>query len=133
MVTFEAAIVWRCFCSAASAFRAFLWASFSARFWASTERVEVAAARASDHHRWLAMITMKAKGVEKGMGSRERSGDRPSDHSLSYISAWFFCSQSWHFLTVPPNSQYYFLFLSVCVRVPFSMLKLKRKISYLGW
>jgi hypothetical protein len=79
------------------------------------------------------MVPAKAKGEEGGMGSRERNEDRPSDHSLSYISAWFFCSQSWHFLTVPPNSQYYFLFLSVCVRVPFSMLKLKRKISYLRW
>lgn len=47
MVTMELAIVSSRFFSAASAFRAFLWASFSARFWASTEREEVAAARAS--------------------------------------------------------------------------------------
>jgi len=47
MVTLEEASVWACFASAASALRAFLWASFSARFWASRERVEVAAARAS--------------------------------------------------------------------------------------
>jgi hypothetical protein len=56
---------------------------------------------------------------------RERKEDKPSDHSLSYISAWFFCSQSWHFLTVPPNSQYYFLFLSVCVHVQAPILKTK--------
>ena len=37
-----------CFASAASALRAFLWASFSARFRASSERVEVAASRASE-------------------------------------------------------------------------------------
>ena len=47
MVTLDVASVCACLASAASALRAFLWASFSARFWASTERVEVAAARAS--------------------------------------------------------------------------------------
>ena len=36
-----------CLASAASAFRAFLWASFSARLRASRERVEVAASKAS--------------------------------------------------------------------------------------
>lgn len=40
-------MVWACFASRASALRAFLWASFSARLRASRERVEVAAARAS--------------------------------------------------------------------------------------
>jgi hypothetical protein len=44
----------------------------------------------------------------------EEERDGPSDHSLSNISAWFLCSQSWHFLTVPPNSQYYFLFHLAC-------------------
>jgi hypothetical protein len=47
MRTLEAEICCACLASRASAFRAFLWASFSARLRASTERVEVAAARAS--------------------------------------------------------------------------------------
>lgn len=47
MIILELESVSWCLASAAAAFRAFLWASFSARFWASTERVEVAAARAS--------------------------------------------------------------------------------------
>jgi hypothetical protein len=47
MITFEEAIVAAAFASAASALRAFLWASFSARLRASRERVEVAASRAS--------------------------------------------------------------------------------------
>jgi hypothetical protein len=47
MITLEEAMVAAALASAASALRAFLCASFSARFWASRERVEVAAARAS--------------------------------------------------------------------------------------
>lgn len=47
IVTLEEAMVAACFASAASALRAFLWASFSARLRASRERVEVAASRAS--------------------------------------------------------------------------------------
>lgn len=43
----ELASVSLCLASAASALAAFLVASFAARFWASTDRVEVAAARAS--------------------------------------------------------------------------------------
>ena len=45
---------------------------------------------------------------EGGMEAEEE--DVPSDHNRSYISGWDFCSHSWHFFTVPPNSQYYFLF-----------------------
>jgi hypothetical protein len=51
MRTFEEASSLACFSSAACAFAAFLRASFSARFWASTERVEVAAERASGRGR----------------------------------------------------------------------------------
>lgn len=47
MYTLELAIVCACLASAASAFCAFFAASFSARLRASTERVEVAATRAS--------------------------------------------------------------------------------------
>lgn len=47
MVTMLAARLSACFCSAASALAVFLRASFSARFWASTERLAVDAARAS--------------------------------------------------------------------------------------
>ena len=47
MTTLEDAMVAACFASAASAFRAFLWASFSARLRASRERFEAAASRAS--------------------------------------------------------------------------------------
>lgn len=47
MVTTLAARLSACFCSAASAFAVFFCASFSARFWASTERLAVEAARAS--------------------------------------------------------------------------------------
>lgn len=50
MITLLLAIVAACFASAASAFKAFLCASFSARFWASRDRVLVAAARASIPH-----------------------------------------------------------------------------------
>ena len=64
---------WRC--SAASAFAAFFFASFSARCWASIDREAVAASRAS------------------------------GDHISSYRSGCFFSSHSWHFLTVPPYSQ----------------------------
>ena len=47
IMTFEEAIAAACLASAASALRAFLCASFSARLRASRERVEVAASRAS--------------------------------------------------------------------------------------
>lgn len=33
--------------------------------------------------------------------------DGPCDQITEYISGWFFSSHSWHFLTVPPYSQYY--------------------------
>lgn len=73
MVTFEEAIVCACFASAASAFRAFLWASFSARFWASRERVEVAAARASgvsilvsEIGLWLGWAGLGSRGLRSG-------------------------------------------------------------------
>lgn len=77
MVTTLVASLVACFCSAASALAAFFWASLAARFWASMERDEAAASRAS------------------------------ADHILSYMAGWFFSSHSWHFLTVPPYSQYY--------------------------
>jgi hypothetical protein len=48
MRTFEAEICCACLASSASALSAFLCASFSARLRASTERVDVAAARASE-------------------------------------------------------------------------------------
>lgn len=98
MVTFEAAIVWAAFASAASAFNAFLCASFSARLRASTERVEVAAARAS-----LLPVKILARRLTRA------TVYLPSDQRRSYISSWAFWSHSWHFLTVPPNSQYYLL------------------------
>jgi hypothetical protein len=47
MMTLLLAMVCANFASAASALSAFLWASFSARFCASTDKLEVAAARAS--------------------------------------------------------------------------------------
>ncbi len=37
----------------------------------------------------------------------ERGGrDEPADQIRSYISLWWLSSHSWHFLTVPPYSQY---------------------------
>ena len=68
MITLLDAMVAACFASAASALSAFLCASFSARFWASRERVEVAAARASVCHiRISAILSPK-----EDLGGRER-------------------------------------------------------------
>jgi len=47
MMTLEEASVAAAFCSSASALAAFFCASLAARFWASREREEVAASRAS--------------------------------------------------------------------------------------
>jgi hypothetical protein len=47
MVTTLLASLSACFCSAASAFAAFFWASFAARFWASMDNDAVAASSAS--------------------------------------------------------------------------------------
>lgn len=47
MITFEAPRADACFASAASALEAFFAASLAARFWASREREEVCASRAS--------------------------------------------------------------------------------------
>jgi hypothetical protein len=44
------------------------------------------------------------RGPDSRMETRQ---DQPCDHILWYISGWFFSSHSWHFLTVPPYSQYY--------------------------
>jgi hypothetical protein len=52
MVTLELARVAAAFCSRASALAAFFCASLAARFWASRERVEVAASRASERRDW---------------------------------------------------------------------------------
>lgn len=42
-----------------------------------------------------------------GMGWDGRAeGVVPADHMLSYRAGCFFSSHSWHFLTVPPYSQY---------------------------
>jgi len=40
----------------------------------------------------------------------EEKRDVPADQRRWYMSGWDFSSQSWHFLTVPPNSQYYLFF-----------------------
>jgi hypothetical protein len=69
MMTLDVAIVAACFASAASAFRAFLWASFSARFRASTESDDVAASRASTY------ISIHREG--------RRKNDVPADHICS--------------------------------------------------
>lgn len=34
--------------------------------------------------------------------------DAPDDQILSYMSGWFFSSHAWHWVTVPPYSQYYY-------------------------
>jgi hypothetical protein len=40
-------------------------------------------------------------------GMEGEGGFEPADQRRSYISLLFFSSHSWHFLTVPPYSQYY--------------------------
>lgn len=42
-----------------------------------------------------------------GQGGAGREGREPGDHILAYTSGWFFSSQTWHFFTVPPYSQYW--------------------------
>jgi hypothetical protein len=76
MVTTLFALRSACFCSAASALAVFFWASRAARFCASSESDAVAAEMASGDQ-------IRSKSV------------------LSWRS-----SHSWHFLTVPPYSQY---------------------------
>jgi hypothetical protein len=63
--------------SAATALAAFFWASFSARFWASTDNVLRFAESAS------------------------------SEYSREWRSGCLLSSHSSHFLVVPPYSQYY--------------------------
>ena len=77
MVTTLRAFMSTCFCSAAAAFAVFFCASRAARFCASSERDAVAASMAS------------------------------ADQMLSNMALWLAASQSWHFLTVPPYSQYW--------------------------
>lgn len=102
-----------CFCWAASALAAFFWESFSARFWASTEREAVAASRASAGllggcHQETGVPRWGAQEEENGVGGlRTRAEDAPVDQILSYMSGWFFSSHAWHLATVPPYSQYY--------------------------
>jgi hypothetical protein len=76
MVTTLLAILEACFCSAFSAWAAFFWASLAARFWASRLKEAVAASRASGDQIW------------------------------AYSVGCVFSSHSWHFLGVPPYSQY---------------------------
>jgi hypothetical protein len=64
MITLLDAMVAACFASAASALSAFLCASFSARFWASRERVEVAAARASVCHILISTVLTPKEDLE---------------------------------------------------------------------
>ena len=40
------------------------------------------------------------------------TGCAPVDHILAYREGCFFSSHSWHFLTVPPYSQYYYVCVS---------------------
>ena len=88
MMTFELLIVAACFASAASAFSAFLCASFSARFWASTEREDVAAARASvegDVSYWhgLRGFERRHRRYLRDIMSRKKRECVPSDHNRS--------------------------------------------------
>lgn len=85
-----------CLASAASAFAVFFWASFAARFWASTDSDAVAASRASGENYMLWRVRI-----------RSIWWFIPADQMRLYSSGSFFSSHSWHFLTVPPYSQYY--------------------------
>lgn len=89
-----------CLASAASAFAVFFWASFAARFWASTESDAVAASRASG-------MGVNGCSILGSVSGKTRGVFVPADQIRSYMTGSFFSSHSWHFLTVPPYSQYY--------------------------
>ena len=65
------------------------------------------------------------RGEERlGFATREKElvwdvmGCVPADHILAYREGWFFSSHSWHFLTVPPYSQYYHVRVSMLAQPP---------------
>lgn len=85
MMTVLEARLSACFCSAASALAVFFWASFSARFCASTERLAVEAARASGWGGGIRKFQHDFSRREKG-----RFHSVPADHIVLYKSGCFF-------------------------------------------
>ena len=68
--------------------------------------------------RWLPRGPLRGgikvqRDIRRRWGGKEGLGgvNGPCDHILEYMSGWLASSQSWHFLMVPPYSQYYLVAL----------------------